>query len=1110
MQTGDGNLFFPEPKKFCRRCHLQHFNSSTEHRFSKTRTLHVVATSHLDTQWQWTIQNTINTYLPNTLIGNFRLFEKFPDYIFSYEGAIKYMFIKEYYPDDFLKLKKYIDEGRWNIAGSSLDAGDVNIPSPEAITRSTLYGQEFYQREFGKKSRDFFLPDCFGFGLALPTIGASCGLRGFSTSKLEWGCTVPTPFDIGAWQGVDGSKILAVLTPGSYLSLIDEDLSNKQRLIDKADKCGKESHYFLSYMYFGTGDMGGAPQDESVSWLEKSLHGTGPLKVISAPSDLLCREIDDDHLNKMISYKGELILSTHGTGCYTSQSGMKRLNRQNEQLADASERVSVMADWLGGICYPQDKISDAWIRFLWHQFHDDLTGTSIQEAYTFSWNDELLSRKQFSSVLEDGVGAISEGLDTRADGVPLVVYNPLSIAREDVVSASVKFDQAPKFINVFDTTGREVPSQIIGRSENSLDIVFLAKVPSVGFSVYDVRTSNVPSKIKSNLKITKESLENERYIVKINNTGDVSSIFDKEQKIEILKSPTRLELYNDISLGWPAWEILYTNIASNPIGFVDSMTNVQIIENGPVRISLRVTREKYGSHYEQYLILSCGKAGNKLDFLTKINWLSKGKLLKASFPFIATNESATYDLGMGTIDRKTNNPKQYEVPAQQWADLTDNSKSYGVSILNDCKYGWDKPDSNTLRLTLIHTPLSRSKGGFKDQEFIDIGHNIFTYSISSHKGDWREGKTQWEAARLNQPLIAFQSPKHKGKLGRSFSLLKVSSDRIMVKALKKAENSDEIVIRLEELYGYRVESESIKFASPILSARKLNSAEEPINTAYFNNNELKLNMGGYGVKSYAIKLANSQIKLTKPQSTIVPLKFNLDAVSWDTNKSDGDFNNEGISYPAELFPDTIVSEGIVFLMGSKQDGINNALICKGNKIELPQNTKSNRLYILAASAKGDTRVTFQIDSKPVSCNIPAFAENIGQLNVLLLNGKYLEVDTLDRSKPEVQFANDPYREDGKTIYELKPAFLKSENIAWYGTHLHDGRNNSNIPYKFCYIFKLGFDLPFGAHEITLPENENVRIFAISIANNLNDKTFLVSPETNEYNSGEVSQIHFKK
>lgn len=1068
---------------FLMSCLCPGLNAQQISDYSKTKTLHVIGTSHLDTQWRWTIQRSINEYIPKTFRGNFNLFEKYPDYNFSFEGAIRYMFIKEYYPDDYLKLKKYISDGRWNIAGSSLDAGDVNIPSPESITRLILYGQGFFQKEFGKVSRDIFLPDCFGFGYALPSIAASCGLKGFSTSKLGWGPSIVVPFDLGAWQGVDGSKILAVLKPDHYLTKVREDLSNKESWINKIDKLGSASGLYIGYTYFGTGDSGGAPDEESVSWLDKSLKGTGPLKIISAPSDLLCREITKDQLNKLPLYNGELLLSTHGTGCYTSEVAMKRWNRQNELFADAAEKASVTADWLGGNSYPVEKLHDAWIRFLWHHFHDDITGTSIPEAYSFSWNDELISRKQFLSVLDDAAGAVSQALDTRVKGTAIVVFNPLSAEREDIVEASVSFDKLPSYIRVFDMNGKEVPSQITGRSDK-LNFIFLAKVPSVGFAVYDVRGSNVSSKVKNDLKISKESLENIRYLVQLDKNGDISGIFDKAEKRELLESPIRLILYNDVSDDWPAWEIPYSNISAEPLGYVDGMPVVEIAENGPARVSLKVIRKKKESVYIQYIRLATGNAGNKLDFFTQVDWKSTQTLVKAIFPFKVSNPKATYDLGLGTIKRGNNNPRLYEVPAQQWADITNTDGSYGVSILNDCKYGWDKPSDNTLRLTLIHTPKSRSKYGMKDQETQDIGHNTFTYSLTGHKGDWIEGKTQWSAARLNQPLVAFQTSKHNGKMGKSFSFLQLNSDQIMIKALKKAESSDEIVVRLQELYGKPVEDVLLQFATPVVSAREINSAEEPVGNVSINEGKLKVSIGGYCPKSYAVKLAAASAKIIPPQSISLPLDYDLDAVSSDNDRTDGSFNNDGISYPAELLPDTIISEGIVFKMGAKQDGMKNVFTCKGNKIELPNKKNFNMLYILAASDNGDTKANFTVDGKEYNFTIPDFTEKIGQWDSRLVNGRYTEPKEIS--------------EESNIITPLTPSYLKKEDIAWYCTHKHNGRKNTNEAYDFCYIFKFAIELPDNAKVLYLPDVQNVKVFAVTLSNNLNDETSIVLPHADEF------------
>jgi alpha-mannosidase len=186
----------------------------------------VVGTAHLDTQWLWTIQNTIREHLPKTLRSNFELFEQYPDYVFSFEGAFRYALMKEYYPQEYAKLKQYIASGRWRIAGSSWDAGDVNIASPESLIRQVLYGNGFFRREFGQVSRDIFLPDCFGFGFALPSVAAHCGLKGFCTGKLGWGSAVDVPYRVGRWEGVDGAQIVAALDPGGYTQDVQEHLSS--------------------------------------------------------------------------------------------------------------------------------------------------------------------------------------------------------------------------------------------------------------------------------------------------------------------------------------------------------------------------------------------------------------------------------------------------------------------------------------------------------------------------------------------------------------------------------------------------------------------------------------------------------------------------------------------------------------------------------------------------------------------------------------------------------------------------------------------------------------------------------------------------------------------
>jgi alpha-mannosidase len=1050
-----------------------------------------VATAHLDTQWLWTIQDTINEHVPKTLRDNFALFEKFPDYVFSFEGAFRYMLAKEYYPDEYVKLRRYIASGRWRVCGSMVDSCDVNIPSPQSLIRQILYGNGFFRDEFGRTSCDIFLPDCFGFGYALPAVASHCGLEGFSTQKLTWGSSVGVPFDIGLWEGVDHSTVIAAFDPGDYVGNIREDLGESEKWLERINRLGRQTGAYVGYKYFGVGDTGGAPDAGSVDWLEKAIHGAGPIHVLSAPADRLYQDLTPPQIDKLSRYKGELLMTRHGTGCYTSQAAMKRWNRKNELLADAAERAAVAADWLGGSVYPHRKLTDAWTRFLWHQFHDDLTGTSLPQAYTFSWNDEVVAANQFAAVLTDAVEAISRALDTNGPGLPLVVFNPLSIEREDVVQATVRFSGAtPKAVRVFNEAGQEVPSQLAASLGGEADVVFLAKVPSVGLAVYHVRPADAPCDMPTGLKAAASSLENRRYRLTVDENGDVSSVFDKDAGKEVLAHPARLQLLEDTPDRWPEWEIWYDDLSAKPRSHVGGPARIRVVESGPARVALEVNREASGgqseiSNLKSQIRLSAGGAGDRVEFDTVVDWRSPQTLLKAAFPLAVSNEKATYDLGLGTIQRGNNNEKLYEVPAQQWADVTSADGQYGVAILNDCKYGWDKPDDNMLRLTLIHCPNNIQK---------DIGWHKFLYAICAHKGDWRDAAVSWQAARLNQPLIAFQSPPHDGPLGKRFSLLHVTPPAaVAVTTLKKAEPRDrkesrnqtesgdrspstnraesgnEIVLRVQELSGQRVEDVRVSFVVPIDSAHEVNGVEDPVDGKLtVDHGNLVFDMEPYRPRAFAVKLAAPPTRLAPPVAQPVTLPFDTDVVSLDSDRGDGAFDSQGHSLPGELLPSTVVSEGITLQIGPTGAARKNAVACRGQRIDLPPGGR-RRLYLLAASADGDTNGVFKVGDQSVELSVQSYTGFVGQSQSLVVNGQL--VDASQMTEP----------------------FVKTDTIAWLGTHRH--RAAGNEPYVFTYLFKYALDVPASAARITLPDNPSIRILAMTLAD---DPAELIRPASALY------------
>jgi alpha-mannosidase len=772
---------------------------------------------------------------------------------------------------------------------------------------------------------------------------------------------------------------------------------------------------------------------------------------------------------------------------------MKQFNRKNELLADSAERAAVAAEWLTGLPYPGERLRSAWLRVLWHQFHDDLTGTSIPQAYQFSWNDELVSSNQFAGVLSSSTSAVANMLDTQSAGIPLVVYNPLSIARRDPVEANVDFlSAAPATLRVVDGgTNEDVPVQILKREGNRAKILFLADMPSIAFKVFEVRAGVSRRPIRSSLSVTPASLENARYSVKLDVNGDLSSIVDKEAGRELLQAPVRLEMRDNPSPDKPAWRILWDTVNSAPREYVTG-PEFRVVEQGPVRVAVEITRKAAGSILVQRVMLST--EGDRVDVENVIDWKSPNTLLKASFPFAAANGKATYDLGLGTIARGNNHPDHYEVPAQKWADLSDASGAFGTAVLNDSKYGWDKPADNVLRLTLLHTP----KPGAWPRPFYqagqDLGHHRFVYSIAGHRGDWRAGRVPARAAALNQPLLAFQAKPHRGLLGRSFSLVTLSdtTGQVVVRALKKAEDTDEIVLRLQEQYG-RPAKTRITLAGEVLSAREINAAEEPVGPLTPSDGGLSLNFKSYQTRTIALRLRPKRMRIPPVTSAPLDLAFNLDGVSTDANRQDGNFDGRGRSLAAELLPPALQLNGVSFKFGPTSPGALNVLIPRRQKLTLPKGS-DRRLFVLAAAVGGDavtslTLVGLSGRLQTVPITIREWQGPVGQWFSPLREPRLLrevfvpsmrgQTWTQDAIRTDLVTTFDPNTGALNGIDEIRPAFVKRDEIAWVGTHRH--APDGNQVYIQSYVFAYAIDLPPGATEVRLPNDERIRILAMTVA-----------------------------
>ncbi len=1054
-------------------------NSQTD--LTRQPTLYVVPYAHLDTQWRWDYVQTINEHIPATMRHNFALFEKYPHYVFNFSGANRYRMMKEYYPADYVRVKQYVAEGRWFPSGSSMEECDVNSPSAESLIRQILYGTQFFRHEFGRTSAEFMLPDCFGFPASLPSILAHMGIKGFSTQKLSWhsGARVGgpgspqntphgIPFNVGYWEGPDGKGVIAALNATDYSGDVTEDLTKSETWRKRVQKNGESSGLFVDYRYYGTGDTGGSPHESSVKRMEEILaknagspmqSGDDTLNVLQTTAEQMFLDIPADKVSALPKYKGDLELIEHSAGSLTSQAYMKRWNQQNELLADAAERASVAAALLGGRAYPQQRINDAWALVLGGQFHDIIPGTSIPKAYEYSWNDEVLALNQFAGVLTSAAEAVASGMNTQAKGTPVIVYNPLGVDREDVVEAIVPLPAGTKAVRVFGPDGKEVAAQL----EYIDKVMFLARVPSVGFAVYDVLPATT-NNMTSGLNATASSLENARYRIKLDRNGDVANIFDKKLNKELLSAPIRLAVKTDQPEQWPAWNMDWVDQQKPPRAYVGKVKSMRVIESGPVRIAIGVLRETERSEFAQTIRLSAGDSGNRIEFKNIIDWKTSAANLKAIFPLTASNAVATYNWDIGTIEHGTNDEKQFEVASHQWFDLTDKSGSFGITVLSDCKTGSDKPDNSTLRLTLLRTPGVGEWGiqWLNDQATQDWGRHEVLYGLMGHAGDWRREQSNWQALRLNQPLIAFTAARHEGALGKSFSLLKINNSRVRVLAIKKAEESTGIVVRLVELDGKPQRNVRLAFAAPVEAAREMNGQEQPIGQALTDRGELLTDFTPYQLRTFEVKLAKMRITLPAAHWQPVSLNYDQATASNDGAKTQGGFDADGRAFAAEMLPRNLEFGGIQFRLAPATEP--NAAVARGQKIPLPVG-KFTRIYLLMAAANGDQKAMFSLGENPVELLVQDWGGYIGQWDNRVWKRT---VGNLPRGVMGLEYAG------------LKPGYIKRTPVAWYASHRHTAEG-ANEAYAFSYLFGYALDLPANAKALTLPDNSKIRVLAITVS-----------------------------
>lgn len=1042
--------------------------------------LYVVALSHLDTQWRWTVRETAAEYLPRTVRDNEDRFRRFPSYRLSFEGAYRYRLIADCHPALFARLRERVAEGRWFPAGAAWEAFDTHLPAPESIVRQLLYGTRFFESAVGRAGRDIFLPDCFGFSRALPTLAVHCGILGFTTQKLRRGSEMRSafgvPFPFGLWEGPDGSLLPAVLDPGEYGAQTQADLSRDLDWIERFRGLAAENRPPKLMTLQGLGDKGGAIPPATIAWLEKAGEGGGALDVRLADSEQIFRELEPGERSRLPVYDGELLLRLHATGCYSSRAELKRRHREAEQLAHAAERAATIAHSLGVRTADRNRLREAWLRILAHEMHDDLTGTSLVEAYRYSAHDLALSCNELRQELAEAVGAVASGLDLAtaptAAGRALVVFNASGCERTDLVELQLPSTEADaETLAVFDSGGRELRSQWRRDGEHWRGC-FVCPLPSLAFSRFDVRPAPGPAAFQvEELAAGETFLENARLRVEIDRNGDIARIFDKLAARELLSAPVGLEILDNFSDRFPSWEIRWEDASRPARTRVAAPVRTVVVERGAARASLTIERSAEGSSFRQTFSLAAGEAGDHLVIDTAIDWRTDGALLKMLFPLSTPAPVALYDQGVGVARRPVAAAGLYEVPAHRWAALREGPSAMGAgtAIANDCKYGWDHPTADTLRLTLLHTP--RIGRRFRYQAMQDFGHHEVRVAIAPiGAGDSLSGTVSF-AERVCQPPLPFLPPASlpadtaaHARRPAHLSFLDLSRPEVAVQALKLAEDGDEIILRLRETAGTAREVE-VRTCLPIANLRLVDGCERPIESAAppphatreapaSGNCRSIPSLAGFGLAAVALKLEAPLPVLSPPLrgSLALDLPWNCSAVTSPRERArDGGLDGRGRAIPRQLLAHSLRRCGVELdLTHAHRAAAASALLCSGQTLASPAGYR--RLVFLAAAFPDAMEVAFEVDGLAAVRRVAGGFAPLGRF------------DELER------------RFWGRPKGGVLPGFFRTEPVALAIPHRHDrrGRIEPCAPVQF---FTVELPVAAGGSQIVLPRTGRLIVLA---------------------------------
>lgn len=788
--------------------------------------LYAVGHSHIDTAWLWPIRETIRK-CGRTFSTACRMLERYPQYYFSCSQPQLYRYTKIHYPEIYRQIKKWVKAGRWGTDGAMWVEPDCNITSGESLIRQILYGLAFFRREFGTRTRVCWLPDVFGYNASLPQILKGSGIAYFYTYKLHWQSRNRFPHSTFQWRGLDGSEVLAHI-PWSVHAYNGDPIPSQLR--QGWERHPQKGVYPELLFPYGWGDGGGGANDEMLGRIKRASRPfPGVPRVRIGTVNRFFADIEETNPDLPV-WDGELYLETH-RGVLTTQARMKRANRKSELLLRDAEILASMAK-VSGRRVDTRPLREAWHTTCLHHFHDILPGSSIGQVYDEALADHQEVQETACAVVDRALGALlSRKKRTRNNA--LFVLNTVSWPRNDVVSAPAPFAGIKSLV---DAAGRVYPVQADGRSS----LIFEpAVIPPMGYAV--LQCSRNVAEPGASFTVTNGKIETPLYRIRLDRDGAIRSLYDKVNKREVVAeggAANDLQLFQDGPEREDAWNV-HATYEKRRYPF-DGRTRIQVVEQGPVRGVVRVTRTYRDSTIEQDLMIYARTP--RIDFVTRVDWQDRQVMLKAAFPVAVRSPRATYEVQFGAVERPTHrntswDEEKFEVAAQRWADLSE--AGYGVSLLNDCKYGHDTRD-NIIRITLLRSTSWPDPNA-------DKGRHEFTYSLFPHAGNWTDAGTVRRAAELNIPVRAVATATAEPA---AVSFFEVEGPAVL-DTVKPAEEGGGIVLRLYEPHGGRGEVR-VRCKGPIETVTACNLVEEDEDEVRVREGMFRFSMKPFQVRTFRV------------------------------------------------------------------------------------------------------------------------------------------------------------------------------------------------------------------------------------------------------------------